>query len=114
MEALLVRDMNLILWILRMYEDTESLDADYIMYFLYIIFFFQMVPHIYHTCPKFWTNPSSYLLICLKISERVANSVDLIRRRVMQLLILIYTVCSDQLSENLGLRQHIQESQSIV
>ena len=32
---------------------------------------------IYHTCPKIWSSPFCYLLLCLKyIARWVANSVD--------------------------------------
>ena len=33
--------------------------------------------NIYHTCPKIWTCPFSYLLMPLKIAGRVAKTIDL-------------------------------------
>ena len=48
---------------------------------------------IYHTCPKIWTSPFYYPLMCQKLLDKWQTTSTLIRRRVLWRLIRIYTVC---------------------
>ena len=48
----------------------------------------------YHVCSKIWTSTIHYPMLCLKIAEWVANSVDPNESHVLRRLIWVYTVCS--------------------
>ena len=46
----------------------------YQCYPIYPKYWYTLPP--YHTCPKIWSSPFCYLLMCVKTAECVANSVD--------------------------------------